>query len=284
MLISHKNRFVFLHNPKVAGTSVRNMLASHFECEDYRAGARVDGLMQDQAHLRVDQWPQWLWNLYMQGYYFFGFVRDPRDRFMSSMSEFTYQNSDVYESLKVSREEFLIQMLTPDAITYDMRFIHFTEQWRFFDYAPATTPGIHLDISVFKFEDLATVLKDPTFLRGVGSEQPLEIKNERPSFHRNEIAGSYLENMIPFLYRDDYRLFGYQPKQEVSFLPQSHAHRLEFVHRFPEMIPEGALNALEEAAMARPKPQMESASMYMLRAYAMEANRLRMNAKETPNV
>jgi hypothetical protein len=269
---------VFVHNPKVAGTSFRNMLCKNFECEDRRFNARVDGVCQDQAHLRVDQWPSSLWDLYIQGYYFFGMVRDPRDRFLSSMSEFWYQHQDMAQQLGTTRENLLRVMLTPNSIAYDVRFIHFTEQWRFFDYEPVGDSDQNLDIDIFRFEDMEHWVNSPNFKDKLKFNGRLELQNDRPSYYRAKEFPEELESMIPFLYKEDYDMFGYARKLPMQFLWHTHSHRLEFVHRYPEMVDIGKLNQREYNALQREKPVIESLSRMSLADYATRTTIIRRTA------
>lgn len=90
MIISHQHRFVFLHNPKAAGTSVREALARLDSYEGRFWGVRYTraGLV-DLAHMPaatlVSLYPELL--PVLRDYTVFAFTRAPVPRFVSAFNE-----------------------------------------------------------------------------------------------------------------------------------------------------------------------------------------------------
>lgn len=228
MIVSHKYKFVFLHNPKVGGTSVRDALLPYADVDTYRFCGYVDSTVQDISHLRVDQWPEELWRLYAEGYFFFGLVRDPIDRFMSAMSEFRHQH---VETQFCDLEALLPRLLTTNSILHDWRFIHFSPQWSYF----ALDRG-RIDVPQIFLADIRNIERDlgsEEFARHLNLPEPLQITNGRPSFYRPKEISEELKSFAAALYQDDYcwlasRGFYFDsPEPKVG---PTHAHRLDAVH------------------------------------------------------
>ena len=92
MIVSHAHRFVFFHNPKAGGTSVRQAIEGLNDVGFGLWGAdpsQTGGAEVDRAHMGIDEfaghYPD-LWET-VQGYRMFCLCRDPRARFLSSVSE-----------------------------------------------------------------------------------------------------------------------------------------------------------------------------------------------------
>jgi hypothetical protein len=94
MLISDLHRFVFLHNPKAAGTSVRSVLEKY----DSTAGKfwrnfddRVR--LRDMAHMPMESVREFFPTEFekLSLYFVFGFVREPLARYISGFNEINKQ-------------------------------------------------------------------------------------------------------------------------------------------------------------------------------------------------
>jgi hypothetical protein len=131
MIISHKHRFIFLHVPKCAGTSVRTKLL------ELDPDAETAWNWQwSQGHGRyVDRAHQPLADLFLSGrmrdllstYFVFAFVRNPYHRFLSAMRE--HLKDSLPGSLATPAE--VLRELSPTNIRYNVSYIHFCPQHYF---------------------------------------------------------------------------------------------------------------------------------------------------------
>ena len=90
MIISHQNKFIFIHNYKVAGTSIRNSL-SQFNNQTFRRSKHVDKLRfilglyprvyasKFPGHIKAIELKKQLPAKVFNNYFKFGFVRNPWD-------------------------------------------------------------------------------------------------------------------------------------------------------------------------------------------------------------
>jgi len=134
MIVNHTAKWVFVHNPKVAGTSVRKILLpynqSHQELWHQRFVPELQRVV-DMSHLSTEEFeavcPE------VDGTYFrFGFVRDPYARLYSALKEYSKQHSvDVHSNVS-RRSEFILNKLTPSGIQYDWSLSHFRPQFMYF--------------------------------------------------------------------------------------------------------------------------------------------------------
>ncbi|WP_425102252.1 hypothetical protein [Tropicibacter sp. S64] len=102
MIISHKHRFVFFHNPKAGGTSIRRAMEPFHDIGFglwHADPAQTRGVTVDRAHLGIDEFAGYYPELWAQvrDYDLFCLVRDPQRRFLSSVSEYcrTFTDTDL---------------------------------------------------------------------------------------------------------------------------------------------------------------------------------------------
>lgn len=142
MIISHQHRFVFFHNPKVGGTSVRATIEHlHDDPEVFWGTDKATPEVQlDRAHLGIDEFAQHypeLWDR-VQGYAMFCLYRDPLGRFFSSLAEYSKLHGavDTRFAGAAARKSTLMAMIEKlqgygqaEAVMdhYDLR--HFRPQW-----------------------------------------------------------------------------------------------------------------------------------------------------------
>lgn len=231
MLISHKKKFVFIHNPKVAGTTVRNRLLPHCESNAYHLAGVVDHGLMDRSHLSVASWTEEIWQAYRKGYLFFGFVRDPLDRMMSAFSEFEHQHSELLSSVAgEDRSSILKLLMTKSSVLYDWRLVHFSPQWSYFGIAPdQLVPGVE----IYRFEQLDSAWSHLADRLGL---DPSPLGNDRPSFYREDQPSPLVASYATSLYDDDYKTFHYQPVSDASLACHEALHhtRLEVLCRNPK--------------------------------------------------
>ncbi|HQT67051.1 MAG: hypothetical protein B7Z78_12760 [Rhodospirillales bacterium 20-60-12] len=140
MIISHNHKFIFLHNPKCAGTSFREAIAFYHDDPMPFWGYTTDpywGGMVDLAHLR-------LWEIQilypaifhcLTIYNSLTFVRPPLERFISA---FGYHHKMFRPDIDLPYldrtaqidliERFMSETLTRDAVRTDVRLVHFSPQ------------------------------------------------------------------------------------------------------------------------------------------------------------
>lgn len=90
MIISHQKKIIFIHNYKVAGTSLRKSL-SHFNNKNFRSSKRIDKLKfilglypkiytsEFPRHIKAIELKKQLPAKVFNNYFKFGFVRNPWD-------------------------------------------------------------------------------------------------------------------------------------------------------------------------------------------------------------
>lgn len=125
MLISHKNRFIFIHNYKVAGVSIKNTLKGR--CRKPGLFRLPDPYMNFEAHITADKLKKVLPEVIFNRYFKFGFVRDPWDwqvslysfmldrprhhqhKLIKSMSFDQYIDWRVHQELRLQKDFFCDQ-------------------------------------------------------------------------------------------------------------------------------------------------------------------------------
>lgn len=139
MIVSRSYGFLFVHNPKVAGSSLRKILLeyndSDIEMWHQRYIPALSRLV-DMSHLSADELSVVLNDYGMadaEGLFRFGFVRNPYSRFLSGMREFGRRFGIDFNSMtKDHRHAWIVANLTPSSIRYDWCFSHFRPQHYFF--------------------------------------------------------------------------------------------------------------------------------------------------------
>lgn len=144
MIISHAHRFVFFHNPKAGGTSVRKAIEGFNDTGFGLWGAdpaQTAGIETDRAHLGIDEFIRFYPDLWdeVRDYRKFCLCRDPQARFLSSVSEYAkhYGGTDLrFATAEENRESVFAAMETlsgfEDAmnpgLAADLRLTHFKPQ------------------------------------------------------------------------------------------------------------------------------------------------------------
>lgn len=243
MIISHAHRFAFLHNPKVAGTSVRAALGQyHDHPKTFWHQGMYNGRIHDLAHIPFNDLLDEDADAVRKGALFiFGFVRDPIDRFWSALHEFRRQHGD-WSIARLPADDLVCSVLNERNIACDWRFIHFCPQWRFF---PATVSNVHggvklePNVAIFKHEEFTeswACITERLSTHGTGIPSSITLSNAR---HR---ATAKIEDLseaavarLHKLYAHDFRLFGYgnwrfsckhNPAEDYN----THWKRVEAIH------------------------------------------------------
>ena len=140
MIVSRKGNFVFLHNPKVAGSSFRKAIADYHDHQHTFWGVRrvrfLNNLV-DMAHLRSweigmaapDVWDEF------DRYAVLVFVRNPIRRFISAcFPHFEWYRKDVGFAAMTPPEQqntiarFIDADLTMEKVIGNYRYVHFSPQ------------------------------------------------------------------------------------------------------------------------------------------------------------
>jgi hypothetical protein len=146
MIMSRQHRFVFMHNPKVGGTSVRKTLDRFGDAGIcfWGRGMCPDGTAVDRAHIGIAEFARYHPDLWEQArdYAFFSLSRDPQVRFFSSMSEHSKHHGriDMRFATPAQRKAVLFEMIarlealgTAEALLPHFELTHFRPQhiyWR----------------------------------------------------------------------------------------------------------------------------------------------------------
>lgn len=234
MIISHKHRFVFIHNPKVGGTSIRKALAPFHDSEQqfwHQGWDRSENRVVDLAHPTYSQLIRVLINEDCDQYSTFGFVRDPYTRFWSALGEFHKRHGEKFR-LSSSNLDLIV---TPAAIRYDWRFVHFCPQWMFFYAGNGVSRVVDKIGKIENFDaDWLSIRKELHLM-----ELPAELPHERRAQERG-LDISELSNdpkviaHINRLYLRDFQIFGY-PMLKPEAYPnglrgKAYDDRIEAIH------------------------------------------------------
>lgn len=141
MIISDTKQFVFLHNPKAAGTSIRqNILLPHDTRHNFFWGMASGGSLKrpiDKAHLALEDFKVVFPDTYsiLQDYFVFAFVRDPYERYISSFHEYikhNHTNMDIgslkHKETMEMLDNFIANQLTKNRIRHVYKYRHFIPQ------------------------------------------------------------------------------------------------------------------------------------------------------------
>ena len=142
MIISESKKFIFLHNPKCAGTTVRNTLGL-FDTRNnyYWLFDEIDGKKIDKAHLTLNilrrYSPQDF--LLFQEYFVFGFVRNPYDRVISAFNEGHIKLYRKFKKNEVELSEykeklnaFCTSLTLKNTLGWDIKYRHCIQQSKMF--------------------------------------------------------------------------------------------------------------------------------------------------------
>lgn len=201
MIISHKHRFIFAHNPKAAGTSIRTALSSfHDDTRSFwhQGWLPTEERIIDLAHLTADLWTP----LVERSYTSFGFVRDPYSRFKSGLSEVMRRHGQEFGTDPV---EFVMERMTPANIRWDWRFVHLCPQHYFFYIGNKS----RID-KICRIERIHADWGAVNSLLGLRIELPHERKVAEPGLYDGLLENGEVLERVNSLYLRDFQLFGYE--------------------------------------------------------------------------
>jgi hypothetical protein len=133
MIISSSHQFFFIHNPKVAGSSIRKKIlpynTSEVELWHQRYIPSLDRIV-DMSHLAAMDVQSVL--TVPEGYFRFGFIRDVYDRFFSACREHFRQNNLGILQNKKELSAWVLSTLTATSVRFDWNLSHFCPQHYYF--------------------------------------------------------------------------------------------------------------------------------------------------------
>ncbi|MEM1324850.1 MAG: sulfotransferase family 2 domain-containing protein [Bacteroidota bacterium] len=205
MLLSHHRRFIFIHNYKVAGTSIRAALAPYQYSLSERLlrkiGKKPNAPLSHDDHLQATAIQQLIPSPQFEQYFKFGFVRNPWD-WQVSLYRYTLQHSAHKQHEMVSKmsgfEEYM-----------HWRVEHDVQLQKDFFY---NENGECLVNFIGRFESLAT---DFQYIC-----QQIGIKAQLPHHNKSRDDHAFLKHynaatlaLITQYYQEDIEAFGYQMPQ-----------------------------------------------------------------------
>ena len=132
MLVSDRKRFIFLHNPKAAGSSIRSALARYDDRDNFywhhEDNIKLSRVV-DKAHITLDDFSVYPDAPLLDDYFVFGFVRNPYARVYSAFLE---RNSQLGINGEIDFNQFVRDELNEINIRFDWKFVHFCPQFHFF--------------------------------------------------------------------------------------------------------------------------------------------------------
>jgi hypothetical protein len=198
MIISKAKKFIFVHNPKVSGTTIRNQLEKYHDVDVqfwHQIFYTPEHRIIDLAHPMSSQFPYLFDKVGINPGDFtaFGFVRNPYTRFASALIEFTRRHSQEFAGIPIEH------LLTEGNIAHDWRFIHFCPQHRFFANIGTVSTLIGY------YESMPRDVEATT--KALGIDIDLRI-NSRPSPPHRPLTEDQIR-LVNRLYYKDFETFGY---------------------------------------------------------------------------
>jgi hypothetical protein len=158
MIISRQYGFVFLHNPKVAGSSVRASLVQYADSRINFFGPDPDTesplSLIDRAHIGISELAFYYPDIWkdVSRLPFFVLYRDPLNRFLSSVNEYCRVFGDVdirfaplsdRKAVFLSLLDKLMDLGIADAVMKDLSLTHFRPQWIYLLPPPHSSLTLH---------------------------------------------------------------------------------------------------------------------------------------------
>lgn len=205
MIVSHRHKFIFFATPKTATHAVREALRDHLGADDWEQQSLYKNVALPipaiqaigHGHIAVQQLrphlPREMWD----GYFKFGFVRNPFDRFVSAYFFLTRNH-------RLPGSDDTAQMKAFLKAGQFRRMIHAVPQ------ADLMTSGggrIGLDY-VGRCEDLQSGYDHVCGVLGLPST-PLAHKNTSEHKSYSSYYDEELRSAVASFYRRDFELFGY---------------------------------------------------------------------------
>lgn len=217
MIISHAKRFIFVHNPKCAGTAFREEIEPQHDHPRRFWGIEYDSYFQrevDFAHLRLWEMAALFPELmeHFQSYNSVAFVRSPFQRFLSAINEHFKQYRPEAKLLDLPArarlglaESFICNELTLARVQGDHRFVHFSPQSWFLSLGP-----------VRQVKHIIPLRADGQFGR-LGLEllglpaTSVKLRNMMPASLASFRHSAIIRDFVMDFYRQDFQFFHADP-------------------------------------------------------------------------
>tara|TARA_Y100001968_G_C19370521_1_gene724912 strand:+ start:739 stop:1422 length:684 start_codon:yes stop_codon:yes gene_type:complete len=222
MIISDEKEFIFIHNPKCGGTTVRDSL-KRFDTHAhwYWGQTKINDITIDKAHMSLSilrmHFPE-AFKL-MSKYFVFGVVRNPYKRVISSYNEVFFKEfenvmngSESFDAYKVRLNDFIAKMSAEQIKGWTQSHRHFILQKNMFYVGRKCYADLILKLE--ELEQAPAVLSVFSEQLSKVSEMWVKRKNER----KKDGVDLRIENVltkdsfrkVEQLYSEDFALFGYE--------------------------------------------------------------------------
>jgi hypothetical protein len=217
MIISERSNFIFIHNPKCAGTSVRRVLMDYDTTgEAFWSAEDWNGRRIHNAHMPLfmfrSRYPHYF--ALMATYLSFMFVRHPYERTVSAFNEIHPElvpkpdDPASEEGYTTALNKFICDIKESTLRRHPFRYRHFLRQS---DFAYLGTK-CHADV-IMKVEEWPHCLTKlgvflPTIAEAIRSAEKQNVKPLARQ-HRSFLTPASIK-LINAMYRNDFDLFGYE--------------------------------------------------------------------------
>jgi hypothetical protein len=232
MIISRKHRLIFSHNPKVAGSAVRQVLASlhdhHIEFWHQNWYGEF-GRVMDMAHIPIHDLGH---ALDVHGYKILVMVRDPYARFMSSIAEHCRQHEVILEDA-ATMNAWVHKHADEINFRFNWKYIHFCPQHYFV--------GTKCEVKVIKFDLPEAGWAEAqrwlsTHFGIIVGDLPI-VRSSNDVGYRSRFLEEDLDeksiSLINSIYHKDFEYFGYVKRTTDThppYLAGSHYDRINSIH------------------------------------------------------
>lgn len=222
MIISDEKEFIFIHNPKCGGTTVRDSL-KRFDTHAhwYWGQTNVNDITIDKAHMSLSilrmHFPE-AFKL-MSKYFVFGVVRNPYKRIISSYNEVFFKEfesvmngTESFDAYKVRLNDFIAKMRAEQIKGWTQSHRHFILQKNMFYVGRKCYADLILKLE--ELDQAPAVLSVFSEQLSKVSEMWVKRKNERKKGGVDLRVENVLTNdslrKVEQLYSEDFALFGYE--------------------------------------------------------------------------
>lgn len=189
MYISHPNKFIFFHTPKVAGSSIHIFFKDYYGLVGEQRFDPIPSIHHMAAKDFLNINPQ------CKDYFKFAFVRNPFDRFVSAYSGFTQIRNMELGHFDKFCEEFITSKFSKD--------IHWIPQNKLL----CDDLGNIIPDFIGRYENLDEDLKKISNIIGIDMDIGHHRKTSRTSYEK--MFSSKTKEIIENFFKDDLSKFDY---------------------------------------------------------------------------